>query len=231
MKHYIFIALAILGASTICSISEAQSRQGAATSRQVMALKSALDSFATSVQAELTLLRNKLQDCGNVVHGTVDSNGSCPAGYTGQAARQCISGTWVPIFQELLSCDKTYTWVNLINRTETNDNACARIGMKSITEPGYATCASGENRFTEGNDHEAISYRYGAWGPTRPSIGPNISANREGHMCYHSTQHRDGDGSDIAVAALCEALDPGDPAPNPQPVDPYVPPAPPQNER
>ncbi len=239
MKYTILTALALVSACLYTPLIEAQTtRSGAGLSRQVQALKSALDSFSTQARTEMANmgsdiadLQAKIRDCSGAVHGEIQTNVACPSGYRGNMAQQCVSGQMKQVFTDLYGCQRQYTWVNLINRTETNANACARIGMKPITDPSYATCASGENRFNDGENAASISYRYGTWGPTRPSIGPNISANRAGHYCYHNTQRRDSDGSDLAVAALCQVLDPGDPPPNPQPVAPYVPPPPPQNER
>lgn len=226
MKHTLIVALLTVCTVFAASQTNAQGTEG--LSRQISALRSGMASAVDSINNDLTALKERIKDCGNVPHGKIRTGNNCPNGTEGKRAEQCISGSWEPVLSELFVCEKTYTWVNLINRTESNENACARIGQKP-TESKALKCASGEIRFLEGKNVNKINYAYGTWGGHDNYA--TSDAYRVGHYCYQSGAKRDNDGTDLAVAALCEHPDPGDVIPTPKPVPPYVPPPPPRNER
>ena len=81
-----------------------------------------------------------------------------------------------------------------------SDSSCTAAGGTPAADQGYGTCASGENTPKHGGGHKKISYTHGAWSKASHRGGTSIS----GDYCYGRGQKRDGDGTDIVVAVLCE---------------------------
>ena len=113
-------------------------------------------------------------------------------------------------------------WYQVSNGTSkvppSHDQFCASIGKKAGNINGQI-CASGERRPSTGTGHASISYTYGKWGKTNTE-GGSIVTNRQfgGYnydnntddkplwysYCWHSTQKKDHDGTDMLVAYHCQ---------------------------
>ncbi|MDW9481189.1 hypothetical protein GOB57_21320 [Sinorhizobium meliloti] len=127
--------------------------------------------------------------------------------------------TYVPqsVQKKEIECPATARWVNA-NGKDSQAQVCSAAGLKSANIDGQI-CAAGEKRPSSGVNYQGINYRFGKWGggggeggtiverkKRRTSrIGDDKPATYEtNYYCWKSSGTRDYDGTDIAVAYVCD---------------------------